>query len=362
MRRSKVILVIALTALAAVFFTTAAHAYVPLNSPSEIAVDNSGNVYTIMGAGSYTGEGIFVYTANGTEVNAIRRPGYTDIAIDSQGIVYVLNVLQKRVERLEKNGAFSVVWREEDPDHFINYFTTDVNDNILVSDYNYSQAEIKITDGYILKISPGGKVLAVIESTPAVPLNKVFRMSVSSNGTIYLTDFSRCFRAIYPDGNGSTISHTTPDNGTFNQVATVEAGDDGYLYVGETSPGRVRKLASDGTLVASWDGCGPEPFIIPASIVPCRDGRVYVSDLQNQRIVWFDSNRYSFGENTTGNLAGKGVLWDNVIAGDNYSIARQYAASEVGALPGTSGFDIAIAFAGISIAGLVLYLSRKKKD
>ena len=355
-------MILALTALAAIFFTMAAHAYVPLYSPSEIAVDDGGNVYTIMNMDSLAGEGIFVFAANGTEINAIRRPGCTDIAIDSHGIVYVLNILQKRVERLEKNGTFSVVWGEDKPDHFINYFTTDRDDNLLVSDFNYSQTEIKATEGWILKISPQGRVLDVIESSPAVQLNKTFRMSAGSNGTIYLTDFGRSFSAIYPDGNRSTISHTGPDNGTFNQVATVEAGEDGYLYVGETSDGRVRKLTADGTLVAKWDGCGPERFVTPSSIVPCRDGRVYVSDMRNQRIVWFDSTRYRFGENATDNLAGKGVLWDNVIAGDNDTIVLQKAMNESEAPRGTPGFGIVTVFASLGFAGMALYLTGKKKD
>ncbi|HEY3272919.1 MAG TPA: NHL repeat-containing protein [Methanocella sp.] len=362
MRRSNVILVLALTALAVIFFTMVAQAYVPRYSPTEIAVDNGGNVYTIMFIESSTGEGIFAYAANGTEIISIRRPRCSDVAIDSHGIVYVINLAQKQVERLEKNGTFSVVWRDDNPDHFINYFTTDRDDNILVSDFNYSQAEIKVTDGWILKISPEGKVLDTIGSSPAVSLNKPFRMSASNNGSIYLTNFSRCFSVIYPDGNGSTIIPTGNDNGTFNQVVTVEAGYDGYLYIGEMTNGSVQKLAEDGTLVAKWDGCGPDRFLTPTSIVACRDGRVYVSDMRNQRIVWFDSTRNSFGENFTDNIAGKGVLWDNVIAGDNNSNSFRYQEQDGGGKIVTPGFGVEFTMAGICLAGAVLCLSRIRKN
>jgi sugar lactone lactonase YvrE len=362
MRQSNVMIILVLMALATAFFFTPALAYVPLYSPSEIAVDDGGNVYTIMNPGTVVGEGIFVYATNGAELKSYLRPGISDVAIDSNGIVYVLNLAQKRVERLEKNGSFSVVWGDDNPGHFINYFAIDRDDNILVSDFNYSQAETRVIDGCILKISPEGKVTDVINSSLAVPLNKPFRMSVSDNGTIYVTDFGRCFRAIYPDGNGSTIIHTSPDNGTFNQVLAAEAGDDGYLYVGETSNGRVRKLTADGTQVAKWDGCGPERFITPSSIVADRDGRVYISDMQNQRIVWFDGDRYRFGENATENLAGKGVLWDNVIAGDNYTIAHQNEGHNIGDLQATPGFAAVIALIGICLAGAVLCLGRSRKD
>jgi hypothetical protein len=143
---------------------------------------------------------------------------------------------------------------------------------------------------------------------------------------------------------------------------TVEAGNDGYLYVGEASHGRVQKLTADGTLVARWNGCGPERFITPSSIVADRNGRVYVSDMQNQRIVWFDSNRYRFGENATENLAGKGVLWDNVIAGDSYTTAHQNEGHNSGDLQTTPGFAAVITLIGLGLAGAVLCLGRSRKD
>jgi sugar lactone lactonase YvrE len=361
MRKTNSILILALTALAIAFFAIQTHAYSPRYSPSEIAVDDDGNIYTIMNVDSLTGEGVFVYATNGTELTSIRRPGCTDVAIDSRGIVYVLNIGQKRVERMEKNGTFSVVWREDDPDRFISYFTTDGDGNLLVSDYNYSSATVRITDGYILKITPDGRVADVIESNPTYQLNLTFKMAVGGNGTIYLSNFSRSFTAIYPDGNWSTIIHTNPDNGTFGQVAEVSAGDDGYLYVGIMSNGSVRKLTTDGTLVARWDGCGPEPFASPVSIVAKRDGRVYVCDMQNQRIVWFDSTRYQFGDNATENLAGRGVLWDSVIAGDNYTIALDQLTQPAWGPMGTPGFDVTIALAGLGLAGAFLCFGRARK-
>jgi sugar lactone lactonase YvrE len=212
-----------------------------------------------------------------------------------------------------------------------------------------------------MKISPQGRVMDVIEGSPAVQLNKTFKMTAGINGTIYLTELNRSIMAIYPDGNRSTITCTSPDNDSFGQVIDVEAGDDGYLYVGEMSEGRVRKLTTDGTLVARWDGCGSERFNTPVSIVPCRDGRIYVSDTLNQRIVWFDSNKYSFGNDTTVNLAGKGVLWDSVIAGDNYTVAHQDGLYAGGTSQGTPGFSLAIALAGLFFAGAVLCSRRVRK-
>lgn len=360
MRHSDTILFLLLTALAVVF-ASPAHASVPLYSPAEIAVDASGNVYVTMGAGCSVGEGIIVYTADGTELKSYLRPRIGDVAIDSRGRVYVTDLQQRRVERLEKNGSFSVIWREDKTDHFINYFAIDRDDNILLSDFNYSDAAMKITEGWILKISPEGKVMEIIESDPAIALDKIFKLSASNNGTIYLTDLGRSIRAIYPDGSRSTIIHTSPDNGTFNQVGTVVAGEDGYIYVGETSAARVQKLTTDGTVLARWEGCGPDRFITPTGIAVDRNGRVYVSDIQNERIVWFDSNRYRFGEDRTENMAGKGVLWDNVIADDNNTTAHQSADPDAES-PIRQDLGIVIVLAGLGLAGVLLYFRRARKD
>jgi hypothetical protein len=360
MRQSDAILLLLLTAMAAALFALPAQASAPLYSPAEIAVDASGNVYVTMGPGCVAGEGIFVFAANGTELQSYLRPRIGDVAIDSRGRVYVVYLQQKRVERLEKNGSFSVIWREDKTDHFINYFAIDRDDNILLSNFNYSDALMKITEGWILKISPDGQVIDIIESDPTVALNQFFQLSASDNGTIYLTDFGRSFNAIYPDGSRSTISHTSPDNGPLGRVGTVVAGEDGYIYVGETSDARVQKLTTDGTVVARWEGCGPDRFLTPTGIAVDRNGRVFVSDIQKERVVWFDSNRYRFGEDMAENLAGKGVLWDDVIAGASNNATHQSADPGAGGLIGP-GFDVFIILAGLGLVGAYLYLSRARK-
>jgi hypothetical protein len=359
MRQSDAILFLLLTALAVLLFASPALASVPVYSPGEIAVDASGNVYVTMGTGCSAGEGIFVYGANGTELKSYLRPRIGDVAIDSLGRVYITDLQQRRVERLEKNGSFSVVWTEDRPDHFINYFAIDGKDNILLSDYNYSNAEVKITEGWILKISPAGEVTEVIESDPVIALDRFFRLSASDNGTIYLADQNSSIHAIYPDGNRSTIIHKGHDNGTFGPAGIVEAGEDGYIYLGERSVARIQKLTADCTMVAEWEGCGPDRFITLSSIFVDRNGRVYVADLPNERVVWFDSNRYRFGDNLADNMAGKGVLWDNVIAGASYNTTHNSHDTDAGS-PTGPGLDVVIILAVLGIVGAFLYLRRKR--
>jgi hypothetical protein len=121
------------------------------------------------------------------------------------------------------------------------------------------------------------------------------------------------------------------------------------------------KLAPNGTLVAVWNGCGPDRFISPMSIVADQSGRVYVSDPWNQRIVWFDGNRYKFGNAMSENIAGKGVLWGNIVAGDNYSVAHGDDDYSIQRPLGSPGFDGTVALTGLCFAGAILFLGRMRQ-
>jgi hypothetical protein len=126
---------------------------------------------------------------------------------------------------------------------------------------------------------------------------------------------------ISPDGNVSTIGKTGESNGVFNGIACIAVGQDGYIYTTEMNQGginRVRKLSPDGTTVMLWDGCGWDRFVGPHSVAADGNGRVYVADMRNQRVVWFTGD-YRFGDNATQNMMGEGVLWDTIVEGHNYS-------------------------------------------
>ncbi|MGA9140430.1 MAG: NHL repeat-containing protein [Methanocella sp.] len=345
--------------LAAMFLASSAMAqYVPLYSPEEIAIDDSGNLYIVQGQGSIVDEGIYVYGADGRKIKSIlahQIGEYGDIAADGDGNVYVYNAADQRVVRLEENGSYSTVWREDLPNHSIACIGTGLDGNLYVSDFNYSNG---VSDIRIMRLNINGTVLDVIKGTPSMPFVSPMRVSASANGTMYLAGGTRSLRVIYPDGGRNIIIHTTPDNDTFNMVADVVIGGDGYLYVGEQSNGRVEKLARDGTLVAQWYGCGPDRFTSAYSLAVDDAGRVYVSDRDNQRVVWFDSNKYQFDRYATKNIAGRGLLWDNVIVGDNYSTANQLMKLDAGIQSEMPGFTGLIACACVSLACLALYLRK----
>lgn len=322
-------------------------------APMEVAVDGSHNVYVVMAFGDAPESGVYVFAPDGTQVKSYTANGYGDVAIAGNGSLYLSSVWENIVERVDQNGSSDIFWREDRPGRFLNYIAVDRNGTAYISDYNYSDNPIGV-HGSILKVSPDGAVLDVIESRPPVPMDEVFKMSVGRNGTIYLSVNSGHLQAIYPDGGRAEITPAGTGISTGRRLCDVAAGEDGFLYVNDATGGSVYKLTEDGAVVGKWDGCGGDRFATPFGIATDGQGRVYVSDMENQQVVWFDSNRYQYGENATENVAGKGVLWDVVVDGGNVTAAWPYG-SDVVPVEAIPGYTAIPALACLGCAGIWLY-------
>ena len=278
MKKSDGVIILALMAMGVALFSLPSLADIPRFSMADIAVDGSDNVYVIMEVGSATPEGVYVYALDGREIKSYLPDRRTDVAIGSDGILYILNIWQQYIERREQNGSLSVVWHEDNPERTIIYMAIDREGNLYVSNTGHPEYPDLNVTGKILKLSPDGRILDEIKGSPAVPLNRTFKMSISDNGTIYITDGSSHIGAIFPDGGrGELVPNATGKNRTL-RLMDIAAGDDGYLYVSERSNPCVYKMTDNGTVIATWEGCGPERFVTPGSIATDGNGRVYVSD------------------------------------------------------------------------------------
>ena len=332
----------------------------PRYQPMEVAVDGSGNVYIMMAIGGTVKAGVYVYAPGGTEIISYTANDYGDIAINGNSSLYLSSIRRNYVERTDKNGSSVIFWREDRPNRFLNYIAIDRNGTVYISDFNYSENPTISVSGCIMKVSPDGTVMDIIEGRPPVPMDRPFKMSVSGNGTIYIANNSGYISAIYPDGGRGTITPVGKDKGTGNWLVDVAAGEDGYLYVTESTYGCVYKLADNGTVMARWDGCGPARFSTPFGVATDGNGRVYVSDLQNQRVVWFDADRYRFGESATENVDGRGVLWDNVITAD--TTTQPSLGDRIMPRQSIPGYKSVIALTGLCLAGIFLYLRRVRRN
>ncbi len=104
--------------------------------------------------------------------------------------------------------------------------------------------------------------------------------------------------------------------GMLNHPRDVWAAKDGRVYVADSGNHRIVVFGPDGKVVAKWGSKGGAQgqFNEPWGVAVGKDGRVYVADTWNHRIQVFDSNGKflkSWGSfvSTNGELGQPGVFW-----------------------------------------------------
>jgi DNA-binding beta-propeller fold protein YncE len=97
-------------------------------------------------------------------------------------------------------------------------------------------------------------------------------------------------------------------NETFNLPTDVAFAPNGDIYVTDGyGSARVVKFSRDGKYLLQWGkrGNGPGEFMLPHNVVVDAQGRVYVTDRDNQRIEVFDANgKYLTEWKETGGVSG----------------------------------------------------------
>ena len=148
-------------------------------------------------------------------------------------------------------------------------------------------------------------------------LNAPRSIATGLNGDIYVAD-SRNHRILRIASDGSLINEWgsfadilsgAAPIGSFNEPWGVAVGPDGSVYVTDTWNHRVQKFAKDGRAIKTWgkfgqplpeDPASTEYFWGPRGIAVDSQGRVFVADTGNKRIVVFDSNGNYLTEFGTG--------------------------------------------------------------
>jgi DNA-binding beta-propeller fold protein YncE len=106
-------------------------------------------------------------------------------------------------------------------------------------------------------------------------------------------------------------------NDTFNLPTDVAFAPNGDVYVSDGyGSARVVKFSRDGKYLLQWGkrGNGPGEFMLPHNVVVDAQGRVYVTDRDNQRIEVFDANgKYLTEWKETGGVSGMVITSDGHI-------------------------------------------------
>jgi sugar lactone lactonase YvrE len=199
--------------------------------------------------------------------------GITGIAVDNDNHVYVVDSLLRKVKKFTSDGQFISEFGSKSGFNVPVGIATDSENNVYVVDYyNHN----------VKKFDPDGKLL---------------------------TQWS---------GDGT-------NDGQFrepNFVTTVTDNGKIYVYITDSENRRIQKFDADGNFITKWGESGiyPGQFSQAGGLTVSTDGKVYVTDLMNNRIQVFNRTRYTSGKAVI--VAGGGPYAGNDLWDDTQMVAN----------------------------------------
>jgi NHL repeat len=328
--------------------------------PQHIALGPDGNVYALIAGNDSTPPHISVFAPEGRLVRTI--DGWGDaIAFDAAGNLYVGSLGVLIIKKMDTNGTVLETYNYQAKNNIWIMGMAVRPDGTLYIGEQYVPSPwdtVQMLGNTSISILyPNGTEQLVYEGNNR-ELTGSAGMAVDASGTIYAINTAYSFEIIAPDGTATTVGHRGPGNGEFNNITGISLGEDGYLYVSEFGNHRVQKLTTDGTFAAKWNGAGTDAFLYPMGTAADANGKVYVADPNNERIVWLAPG-YTFGDNMSDNLKGQGTAWGYVCQGTNYTTRLQEAIHKSTPTPAPApGFAYLMTITGIFLAGAVCCLRR----
>lgn len=217
--------------------------------------------------------------------------GPDNMAVDAAGNIYLGDTDHKfrsRVLKLSPGGRVLADWRvfsavpgrDNGPDGM----ALDGAGDVFVVDRGHDQ---------ILKLSPAGKVLATFGGFPAHAFDEGGHVAVDRQGNIYgAAAVANLIRKFAPDGRLIASWQRGPGAGPdqWNQPEQISVDGHGDLVLDDFRNVRILTLLPTGQPVRAFDAVPNEPLKLAStsSIVIGPDGNIYVADYQLYRIQEFD--------------------------------------------------------------------------
>jgi DNA-binding beta-propeller fold protein YncE len=285
------------------------------NGPYGIHFDGNDNIY-IADKGN---DRIQKYTQDGTYLATIDAGGTlsspTGLAIDSSGIIYVVERDSNRISILDtstdSSGQITGTWPDDlrDPPGPYPTFNLYWPHDIVIDGNGYVFFSVR-ENNLILRYNPADEV---IEKWGAAPndyfgspagsndaeFSRPSGLSLDGSGNLFVADRDnhRFQKLDYQGGflaEAGGSSYRT-GQGEFNYPEDVAADSNGNIYISDSANNRIQKFDSTGSFISMWGrsggdgsyGTGDGEFKYPADLEVDGDNNLYVNDSGNHRILKF---------------------------------------------------------------------------
>jgi len=254
--------------------------------PIDVALDSSDNVYVV----DLMNSRIQKFTADGRFITKWGSPGTADgqfdlpqaVVADKSGNIYVADGTNNRIQKFNSNGVFITKWGGSGSGD--GQFLSPLD--IAIDPWGY----VYVADGAnnrIQKFSPNGTFIAKWGTKGAGngQFDGPSRIAIDSKGTVYVIDWNGgASHGVQKfDVNGNFIAHWGPvktAGGFVSSLSGIDVDSAGNVYLIQYSDDFIIKYSPSGQVLTQWGsmGYGDGQFILPAGIAIDSSGNVYVSD------------------------------------------------------------------------------------
>jgi streptogramin lyase len=322
-------------------------------SPYGVAVDSSGNIYTIEFNGSrvqkFDSNGNFLlkFGSQGTGDGQFLFP--TGIAVDSSGNIYVVESNGNRVQKFDSNGVFLLKFGSSGSGNgqfsFPFGIAVDSSDNIYVADTsNHRIQKFNSTGGHLQNIGSFGIGDGQFNGPRGVALD--------TSNNIYVIQSANDRIQKFDSGGGFLLKHVGSGSGEgqFLDPHGIAVDNSDNVFVADAGNHRIQKFDDSLAFVSMWgwgvqdgtaalqtctSGCqiglagsGIGQLDSPEGIAA---GSIYVGDANNDRIKKFNSTGgFESSLGFDGSLVHDQAYYDEIFYNSTGSLKNYYITSSYG--------------------------------